>query len=529
MEEGCTSLGPLEGWIPPNCYITERTGIWISVRRLNRAATKTAQGWKLHLSARPTSLKATVDCIMPVLLDAGCDFKIIADPYLLQDLNAGFHGGAAVGKAVTIYPSEGGALELAQRLADKLRGFEAPRINSDRRLRPDAPVYYRFGPISPRLRVSDAGTIDVTIQAPDGRVTSGLASEIYSAPDWANDPLTDSRICGARLPRIDAALVIGEYYGITSAITSTFRGATYRAVDLRSGHRVVIKEARAFVNETPDGDVRAYLRNERRVLIALDGISGLPQIIDHFAYGDDEFLVTSDLGNSNLRRDVFEHGIFPLESNSLRNALDLGRAILRILDDIHQRGVIYRDLAPKNVVPLVNGGWGLVDFELSYFEGVQRYGWTAAYSHARQRRNEPGAIEDDYFSLGATIFYAATGLDPIIIDQDPRANVARTVRCLAAICGEEAPLVALVRDLLNSNVTVQSNAARQLRTGTMPARVLRSPITPVGPPVELVFRDTLDATLGQTSAILAWDVRKHTLPPPPAVYAGTAGIAMELI
>jgi hypothetical protein len=30
---------------------------------------------------------------------------------------------------------------------------------------------------------------------------------------------------------------------------------------------IVIKEARAFVNETPDGDVRAYLRNERRVLI----------------------------------------------------------------------------------------------------------------------------------------------------------------------------------------------------------------------------------------------------------------------
>jgi len=455
------------GWVPPESYSMERMGVWLSVTGPNRVATQLQQGWKLHLSARPETLQATVDRVMPVLLETGCDFKIIANPELLREFNAGLYGAGAVGKAVTIYPNQDTVVELAHRLADALTGFEGPQINSDRRARPDAPVYYRFGPFSPRLRMNDAGRIDVMLKAPDGRITSGLAGDTYSSPDWAEDPFSSTGTSGARLPRLDGALVIGDHYRIVGAIMRTHRGTSYRAVDMRSGHRVIVKEARAFVNETSEDDARTYLRNERRVLDALDGISGVPRVVDHFAYGKDEFLVTTDLGSSNLRDDIVDFGVFAWESNSPRNVLDLARAILRILDDVHQRGVIYRDLGPKNIVALADGGWGLVDFELSRLAGVQRYGWTLGYSHDRQRRNQPGAIEDDYFSLGATMFHAVTGLDPIVIDQNPETNIARTVSCLTAICGVEAPIVTIIRNLLDSDVKVQANAVRKLRVTTV--------------------------------------------------------------
>jgi hypothetical protein len=511
----------------PDAYTIEQTDIWLSVRGSTRAAAPIQQGWKLHLSARPESLNATVDRVMPVLLEAGCDFKIIASAERLREFNSGLYGTGAVGKAVTIYPNQDAMVALAHRLADVLTGFDGPHINSDRRVRPDAPVFYRFGPFSPRLRMNEAGWIDITLKAPDGRVTSGVAGDTYSSPEWAEDPFSRNGTSGARLPRIDGALVIGDHYRVVGAIARTHRGSSYRAVDLRSGHAVVVKEARAFV-ETSNGDTRKYLRNERRVLNTLDGIVGVPRVVDHFAYGDDEFLVTSDLGSSNLRNDVVDFGVFAWESSSPRNVWDLARAIVRILDDVHQRGAIYRDLSPKNIVALGDGGWGLVDFELSRFDGAQRYGWTPGYTHARQRRNEPGVVEDDYFSLGATMFHAVTGLDPIVIDRNPETNIARTISCLTAICGAHALIVTIIRNLLDSDATVQANAVRKLRETTVLGTRPRATVARRRPPLGPVFRHTLDAVLGHANAILADDVRKGGLPPPITAYAGTAGIVMVL-
>ncbi len=465
---------------------------------------------------------------MPVLLQAGCDFKIIASPELLREFNAGLHGVGAVGKGVTIYPDQDTVVELAHRLADALTGFEGPQISSDRRVRPDAPVYYRFGPFSPRLQMNDAGQIDIMLKAPDGRMTSGLAGDTYSPPEWAKDPFSSTGTSGARLPRIDGALVIGDHYRIVGAITRTHRGTSYRAVDVRSGQQVIVKEARAFVNETSQGDTRMYLRNERRVLGALSGISGVPRVVDHFAYGNDEFLVTTDLGSSNLRDDIVDFGVFAWESNSPRNVLDLARAILRILDEVHQRGVIYRDLSPKNIVPLADGGWGLVDFELSGLAGVQRYGWTPGYSHARQRRNAPGAVADDYFSLGATLFHAVTGLDPIVIDQNPDTNVARTIRCLTSTCSAKAPIVTIIRHLLDSDATVQVNAVRELSNTTVLTAGPRANVTRRRPQLGPLLRHTLDAVLEHAGTILEYEVKNTGLPPAVTAYAGTAGIVMEL-
>lgn len=518
----------LAGWVVPAGYAIQRTGVWLSVMEPHRAAARIQQGWKLHVAARPEYLKATVDRVMPVLLEARCDFKVIAGADLLREFNSGFHGTAAVGKAVTVYPNQDKVLELAHKLADAVAGMEAPQINSDRRLRPDAPVYYRFGPFSPRLAMNDRGNLDILLEAPDGRMTSGLAGDSYAPPEWVDDPFGGGTR-GARLPRLNGAMVIGDHYRIAGAIARTYRGTSYRAVDVRSGRRVIVKEARAFVNETSDGDARTYLRHERRVLQHLGEISGVPRVVDHFAYGDDEFLVTTDLGSANLGDDIVESGLFSWDPNGPRNVLDLARAILRILDEVHLRGVIYRDLSPKNTITLDGGGWGLVDFELSRLAGVQRYGWTPAYSRPAQRRNEPGEVGDDYYSLGMTLFHGVTGLEPVIIDPDPEINLARSLSCLATICGREAPIFAIIRDLLDPHVTVQTNAARKLRETTALGNSPRPTTTMRGtPPLERIIQHTLDAVLRQADTILTSAITNRELPPPVTAYSGTAGIIMEL-
>ena len=527
QREEVTSESILSAFVFPAGYAIQRTGVWLSVMGPERAATRIRQGWKLHIAARPEYLKATLDRLIPVLLEARCDFKIIANADLLREFNSGFRGAAAVGKAVTVYPNQDKVVELAHKLADAVAGMEAPQINSDRRLRPDAPVYYRFGPFSPRLAVNDTGYLDIMLEAPDGGMTSGVAGDSYAQPEWVNDPFGGGAR-GERLLRLDGAMVIGDHYRIARAIARTYRGASYRAVDVRSGLRVIVKEARAFVNETSDGDARTYLRHERRVLQHLGGISGIPRVVDHFAYGDDEFLVTTDLGSTNLGDEIVEFGLFSWEPDGRRNVLDLARAILRILDEVHVRGVIYRDLSPKNTIAQAGGAWGLVDFELSRLAGVQRYGWTPAYSRPAQRRDEPGEVGDDYYSLGMTLFHAVTGLEPVIIDPDPKINLARTLSCLATICGREALIFAIIRDLLDPHVSVQTNGVRKLRETTgmensPRARTIRGTV-----PLELILKHTLEVVLRQADDILRNATTNRELPPPVTAYSGTAGIIMEL-
>lgn len=466
--------------------------------------------------------------MLPTLIEAGCDFKVIADAASLRDLNAGVYGGGAIGKAMTIYPSQDSVREIGMQLAHLLEGFEAPDINSDRRVRPRAPVYYRFGPIVPRLRISDTGQIDVALEAPDGQLVSGRAWQHFVQPSWTEDPFGETATRGVRLPRHDGAPVIGDHYRITGVIARTHRGASYRAVDVRTGTAVVVKEARAFVNETSTGDTRDYLRNECRVLTILEGLPGIPHVIDHFSYGADEFLVTDDLGRANLRDDIVDHGVFVMDAARPRNLWELARALLQSLDAIHEIGVIYRDLAPKNVIVRDDRGWGLIDFELSRFECIQRYGFTAGYSHPRQRRNERGSIGDDYYSLGMTLFHAVTGLDPVIIDADPETNLARTLSCLDAVCCTGAPAAAVIRGLLDEDPATQIDTVRRLREADPPS-IRRRAAKLRRPPLASIVHHTLAAVIGHANAICAGDLYEHQLPTTTAPYAGTAGIVMELV
>jgi serine/threonine protein kinase len=526
MKKKLDSPSILDKWKLPPGYSIQHNGPWVSVVVLEQTGEFVHQGWKLHLSARPDTLYRTMDKAIPILLEDGCEFKVIASIDLLKEINAGMHGSAAIGKAITIYPNQATINQLAQRLTKVLTGFEAPQINSDRRIDSNAPVYYRFGPFLPKIRISNMGASDIILSRPDGTLISGLATEYYWSPDWADDPFLQQGN-GTQLPRSDGELLIGDHFKIVGAIARTYRGTSYRAIDLRSGLRVVIKEAKAYI-ETSDGDTRNYLRNELRVLNALAGVTGTPDIMDHFAYGPDEFLVTTDLGLLNLRDYIIDFGVFSCDYALSQNVLSLARSLLQILDRIHQRGVIYRDLAPKNIVALYNGGWGLVDFELSRFEDFQCFGWSPGYASSRQRLNESATIEDDYFALGMTMFHALTGIDPIIIGNNAGKNIERTISCLVAISGVDPFIVSIIKKLIDPDPLAQDQAVNAIRNQApfigKKERTTRYP----NPPIGLIFRHTLKTVLQHAKSMIKNDFIPQSMPPTITAYEGTAGVIMEL-
>nr|WNW36498.1 hypothetical protein RKE32_02465 [Streptomyces sp. Li-HN-5-13] len=147
-------------------------------------------GWKLHVSARPGTLAAVLALVLPVLERHVCHAKWARDPEVLRTLNSGTRNAASVGKAVTVYPVPGELLPLAAELADVLRGREGPPITGDRRLAPDAPVYYRYGPFTGDYRTGRSGRLESVMTGPDGQLFDGLAGTAYRCPPWAADPFT---------------------------------------------------------------------------------------------------------------------------------------------------------------------------------------------------------------------------------------------------------------------------------------------------------------------------------------------------
>lgn len=408
-----------------------------------------AHGWKLHVSARVATFPALVDRLVPVLLDWGCAFKLARSTRVLTRLNDGHRSPGTVGKAFTVYPAADRVREVGLGLAALLHGEQGPRVPSDRAVDPTAPVYYRYGPFAWSWGADANGRPVTLVHGPDG----ALATPRYRQPPWPTDPFTGGTAGDA---------VLAGRYRVVDGLLGSGRGTVYRAVDERDGAAVVVKQARARVDEH---DVRLRLRNERRVLVALDGVPGVPRFVDHFRYGPDEFLVVGDAGAGNLADDVARAGRYPDRAGDGRTLARLGGRLARILAELHDRGVVVHDLTPRTVA--VDGDRvTLVDFGLAAFDGVELPGGTPGYAPARQRRGDPPRDTDDLYALGMVLLFACFGTRPVSLGTDrdaPRRQALATIRQYVG----DAPtgVLAAVVDLLGDDAGRARAAARALATG----------------------------------------------------------------
>src|SRR5215210_7948523 len=94
----------------------------VNVRK-DRAETP-EQGWKLHVSADPTSAEAVLRSALPVLLAEDASFKVVSSVLQLGLLNNGGGGLNQVGKFITVYPKDDEqAVRLAVALDEATRGL----------------------------------------------------------------------------------------------------------------------------------------------------------------------------------------------------------------------------------------------------------------------------------------------------------------------------------------------------------------------------------------------------------------------
>jgi serine/threonine protein kinase len=511
---------------------------WLTIRP--HGAPVLEHGWKLHVSSRVATFPELVEKLLPVLLAEGCAFKLARETKVLARLNDGVSSAAAVGKAFTVYPAPSRVGDLGRGLALLLRGHEGPRVLSDRRVDPEAPVYYRYGPFIRSAPTGLVGGPAAVLHGPAGQEFEAPATMRYRQPDWTVDPFTGESADDLTqvTPQTGPAVLAGRYT-VVSGLFQSGRGDVLRAVDGQDGARVVVKQARAFVDENDRAaDVRMRVRNERRVLTALSGVPGIPRFVDHFALGRDEYLVTTDVGEQNLADDLTQRGRYlPAAAPGAvpgRSLEHLATALTRILLSVHARGVTVRDLSPRNVV-VGDGGFSLIDFGMADYEGFNLQGGTPGYVSARQRRSALVHQGDDLFALGMVLAFAATALPPVTHGEHADEARLRMLETIDTCFGSTPPtVIRLVADLLGSDDEAQE-AARRIAAGDfdhedgLPRTRLRThrAVEPTPALTSDITQSLLELLQHSARAILGSG--NESLTQNVAVYNGIAGIGLELL
>jgi serine/threonine protein kinase len=367
------------------------------------------QGWKLHVSASTRNGKTIIDAVLPVLGEHRCSFKVARDPTTLTRLNQGMLGPTQVGKFLTVYPiDDDQAVAIATRLAEATRGCSGPRVPSDRRLRPDAPVYYRFGAFRARWRENLLGDVEDVLQRPDGSFEADRRRRIALHPDWVTDPFEANDI---RVPGPPTKLTVGDRYMLAKSLSPATIVTVYLSVDTRTGRRAVLKRVPLETGTavTPE-QVVAKLRRECALMTTLAPLELFPSAVEMFVEGEHAFLAMEHIDGEPfddwIDAQFGRHG--RCDPAALTAVLaSLAAAIVAL----HAESYVYADLKSEHVVVDDQFGVRLLDAEtlLHADEDCTDPMRTPGYASPQQWAWQRPVPADDVHAFGAVVFEALTG------------------------------------------------------------------------------------------------------------------------
>ncbi|MGH2346672.1 MAG: class IV lanthionine synthetase LanL, partial [Chloroflexota bacterium] len=371
------------------------------------------QGWKLHVSANVVSAEDVLRRVLPILRAEHLCFKVARSRAMLHALNQAEGRLSQIGKFLTIYPNDDDqAVRLAAALDQATRELQGPAIPSDRALRRGSLVHYRYGGFSDQYLQTPLGEILPALIAPDGARVPDRRLTYYQAPEWAADPFSAA---GFTDEGMEQSRCVGDVYLIVTALHRSPRGMVYLAIDLRAGRRCILKRALPGAMLGTDGlDARDRLRHEARVLERLGQDPAFPTAYDLLQEGDDLYLAMEDMDGVTLEAYVGERGAQGCCLPN-RQVEEWGTQLAEMLGTVHAAGFVYRDLKSPNVIVGPGKQLRLIDFELAHEmtapTPIRAYG-TRGYVSPQQAAGEAPRVEDDIYSVGALLYFMATGAEP---------------------------------------------------------------------------------------------------------------------
>ncbi|MFC4113910.1 class III lanthionine synthetase LanKC [Nonomuraea zeae] len=328
-----------------------------------------AQGWKIHVSARVDDADKAIAAVWDYCVPRGIAFKFLRGLPVLVMVNSKAASRASSGKLITVYPRDEGQLELVlKELGELLSDVRGPYILSDLRYGA-GPLFVRYGGFAERHCLSAAGERVLALEDGDGRLVPDVRGATFSVPPWTTLPAFLDPHLAAR----NAVTLAGLPYEIESVLHFSNGGGVYLGRDTRSGERVVLKEARQHAGLDAAGrDAVARIEHERDILERLAGLPAAPGLRGYFTLGEHRFLVQEFVDGTPLQRRLVHR--YPLTRATCTDqdlaaytawAVETLRAVEEAVESLHERGVVFGDLHPDNILLTDDGRVALIDYEVA--------------------------------------------------------------------------------------------------------------------------------------------------------------------
>ncbi|MFJ5546907.1 class III lanthionine synthetase LanKC [Streptomyces sp. NPDC093225] len=379
------------------------------------------QGWKVHVSATLESADGVLDVVRDYCFAHPMMFKFLTSPTMLMLRNSKYGDRGSSGKFITLYPRDDAHLETVLReLGALLEGNDGPYILSDLRWKA-GPLYVRYGGFAARLSRQPNGETVHCIEDPEGRLVPDVRGPSFKPPAWVELP----PVVREALAERNSGGGLGAFpFKITQALHFSNGGGVYRAVDTRTDAEVLVKEGRPHAGLDQLGaDAVTRLQREHDAMIALEGLDAFPKVLD-YRQGSQHWFLTREyvdgkqLGGEMVRLNPVVHSATD-QSETLDPAaytawaLDVLDRVEAAVTTMHERGLVFGDLHPNNVLIRPDGSVAFIDLETT----------RPAEGHSGQAMGAPGYCAPagttgtavDRFALGClrlSVFLPLTTLMP---------------------------------------------------------------------------------------------------------------------
>jgi hypothetical protein len=351
----------------PSGWQHDAGDVWMHYAPLN--AQIPAQGWKIHVSAGLDDADRTLAAVWDYSVGRGLAFKFLRSRPVLMMFNSKSAFRGSSGKLVTIYPADEAQLELVlKELDDILDGVQGPYILSDLRYAA-GPLFVRYGAFATRYCLSDSGERVYALEDEQGRLVPDVRGPTFSTPSWVTLP-------SFLVPHLEArnAVTTNDLaYVIENVIQFSNGGGVYLGHHRDTEEKVVLKEGRPLAGLDVHGrDAVSRVGHERDILQRLAGLDAVPAVHDYFQLGDHHFLVQEFVDSNPLQRMIVRR--YPLtrpnagaeeRSTYAQWALGMLERVERAVASLHERGVVFNDLHPDNILIDADDRLVLIDFEVA--------------------------------------------------------------------------------------------------------------------------------------------------------------------
>ncbi|HEY4061117.1 MAG TPA: lanthionine synthetase LanC family protein [Puia sp.] len=414
------------------------------------------QGWILHLSVVRVQMPQLLHMVIPELTKHTVAFKIIRD---YQTIGANLDGGlgyANLGKMICIYPdSDQQAQYWAKKMIELTKIFRGPAIPTDRHL--GSIVYTRYGSFGPVFTNDQGREFRKFILDKEGKPTPDQCTIPFTFPSWVIWPFQE--IVTSKLTK-PAKLLNYSYYPLI-VLKPDVKGNVIRALYFKKIWQIkacLIKQGRKNMFADNDGrDIQDRLEWQYNLYQELSDTIPMPEVFDYFRQDEDTYLAMEFITGNSIAKWIdiaYQHRSWlELPLPSKLQILGILLRILAIIERLHEKGYVHRDITPENFLIDKKEKIFLIDLELAWSFRSQlptppfQLGTPGFMSPEQQSRSSTPNTKQDIFGLGALMLVFFTNLSPKKLDQ---SSPARLMEQLLFFTGEEI-ISKLVTNCLHSD------------------------------------------------------------------------------